>query len=691
MFDISQEPADLTPIEAADRLAQLAKLIAYHNDRYHGQDDPEISDGEFDALVRYNRALEEAFPELVRKDTPEAQVGAKPQSGFGKIVHEIGMLSLSNAFADEDVHEFIARIRRFLSLDETTQVTLMAEPKIDGLSLALRYESGTLVQAATRGDGTTGEDVTANIMVTDAIPKSLKGTPPAILEVRGELYMDRDDFYALNKAQEEKGAKLFANPRNAAAGSLRQKDASITGERNLQFFAYSAGVIEGQNWETHSAFLSDLRGFGFQVNELTKSCDTAEELIAHYQMIGEARSGLPYDIDGVVYKIDSHEYQRRLGQVARAPRWAIAHKFPAEKAVTILEAIDIQVGRTGALTPVARLAPVNVGGVMVSNATLHNEDEIIRKDIRIGDTVILQRAGDVIPQIVEVLVDKRPSHSVAYEFPTTCPACGNPALRPEGEAVRRCSGRYACPAQFNESLKHFVSRNAFDIEGLGAKQIEQFIAAGWLTEPADIFKLTTRFDEIASLERMGKISAQNLISAINERRNIALERVIFGLGIRQIGQATAKLLALNYETLPKLAEAARLAHDKTHPAYEDLVRIDQIGDAMADDIIGFFSDEANQKAVENLLVEITPIAPEKPQDDSPVAGKIVVFTGTLTLQSRSEAKATAERLGAKVSGSVSGKTDYVIIGADAGSKAKKAAELGVSMLSEEEWQALISS
>lgn len=687
-FDFAIDASSLTPLEAADRLAQLATAIAYHNERYHGQDDPAISDAQFDEMVRYNRALEAAFPELVRADTPEAQVGAKPQSAFGKVTHEIGMLSLSNAFSDDDVHEFIERVRRFLSLHDEAPLALTAEPKIDGLSLSLRYENGTLVQAATRGDGTTGEDVTANILATRSIPKTLQGRPPALLEVRGELYMDKADFIALNDAQEAKGAKLFANPRNAAAGSLRQKDAAITGARALKFFAYSAGAIKGQEWPSHDAFLKDLVHYGFVVNEMTQLCHSADDLLAHYQLIGTRRAQLAYDIDGVVYKVDDHSYQKRLGQVSRAPRWAIAHKFPAEKATTIIEAIDIQVGRTGALTPVARLAPVNVGGVIVSNATLHNEDEIKRKDICLGDTVILQRAGDVIPQIVEVITDKRPADSTPFDFPDSCPVCHSPAIRPEGEAVRRCTARLSCPAQFVEAMKHFVSRNAFDIDGLGAKQIEQFIELGWLTAPADIFGLTKRFEDIAALDRMGEKSASNLIAAIEERRTIALERVIFGLGIRQVGQATGKLLAQHYETLPKLMEAVRGATADS-PSYLDLISIDQIGAAMADDMVAFFNDDATYEAVQNLLAEITPIAPEKPQEDSPVAGKILVFTGTLTTQSRSEAKATAERLGAKVSGSVSGKTDMLIAGTDAGSKAKKAAALGVTILSEEDWQALI--
>lgn len=690
--DLPQSADALTPLEAAEWLSKLADAIAYHNERYHGEDAPEITDQEFDQLMRFNLALEAGFPDLViPANAPSQKVGAGPNTAFGKITHAVPMLSLSNAFDDSDVTDFIDRLKRFLSLPETEKIALTAEPKIDGLSLSLRYEEGVLIQAATRGDGTTGEDVTANIMVTKSIPKRLAGTPPALLEVRGEVYMDKADFLALNQAQEEKGGKLFANPRNAAAGSLRQKDPAITKSRPLRFFAYSAGIYEGKSWQTHSDFLGDLRAFGFVVNKMTQLCHSVDALIEHYHKIGRKRADLPYDTDGVVYKVDRHDYQARLGQVSRAPRWAIAHKFPAEKATTIIEAIDIQVGRTGALTPVARLTPVNVGGVIVSNATLHNEDEIIRKDVRVGDTIILQRAGDVIPQIVETLTDKRPADSVPFIFPDTCPVCDNPAIRPEGEAVRRCSAGFACSAQFVEQMKHFVSRNAFDIEGLGAKQIEQFFALGWLAAPADVFALTKRFEDIAALERMGEKSASNLIAAIDERRNIGLERVIFALGIRQVGQATAKLLAQRYESLEALIEAAKQAQDEDSTAYQDLITIDQIGAAMADDIITFFGDEANERAVRDLLAEITPITPEKPAADSPVAGKIVVFTGTLTTQSRSEAKAVAERLGAKVSGSVSAKTDYVIAGEAAGSKAKKADALGVTLLTEAEWQSLIET
>ena len=693
--DISRPLSSLTALELRVLYDELAEAIAYHNQRYHGEDDPEIDDSEFDALTRMIHSLEEAYPELVTSQSPSQKVGASPSLAFGKITHNVPMLSLSNAFDDGDVHDFITRIRRFLSLDEKAELTLTAEPKIDGLSLSLRYEAGRLQHAATRGDGSVGEDVTANVMVLDSIPKTLQDKAdnpiPPVLEVRGELYMDKGDFLALNQRQTDRGAKVFANPRNAAAGSLRQKDASVTARRPLKFFAYSAGQIEGRSWQTHAAFLQSLADFGFDINPLTTLCHNADDLIETYHKIGDARASLDYDIDGVVYKVDDHGYQRRLGQVSRAPRWAIAHKFPAEKATTIIEDIDIQVGRTGALTPVARLRPVNVGGVMVSNATLHNEDEILRKDIRIGDHVILQRAGDVIPQIVETLIKDRPADSVPYEFPTICPVCQSKAIRPEGEVVRRCTGGFACDAQSVEQLKHFVSRNAFDIDGLGGKQIELFFELGWVKNPADIFKLTAREAEIAELERMGEKSAANLVMAIDERRTIELERLIYGLGIRQIGQATAKLLAQHYETLPALMQASSEAQDEASSAYLDLVNIDQIGLSVAADIIDFFADERNKAAVLDLLEEVTPLSPEKPSTDSAVTGKTIVFTGTLVTQSRAEAKAQAERLGAKVAGSVSGKTDFVVVGADAGSKAKKAESLGVPILSEDEWQKLVSN
>jgi len=681
-------PHEMDMLQAADELAQLAAAIAFHDRRYHTDDDPLVSDAAYDALVTRNRALEAAFPGLIREDSPSKRVGAPVASGFGKIRHARPMLSLNNGFSEEDITDFVNRVRRFLSLDEASELALTAEPKIDGLSLSLRYESGQLTQAATRGDGSEGEDVTANVRQVAAIPQNLAGTPPAIFEVRGELYMDRADFLKLNTAQEATGGKIFANPRNAAAGSLRQKDATITGRRNLKFFAYSAGETSSSVAPSHWEFLAALRGFGFTVNDLSARCHSVEELLAIYSDIGARRASLDYDIDGVVYKVDRHDFQARLGQVARAPRWALAHKFPAEQAQTIIRAIDIQVGRTGALTPVARLEPITVGGVVVSNATLHNEDEIRRKDIRLGDTVVIQRAGDVIPQIVRVVLEKRQPDSQTYAFPQTCPICGAEAQRPEGEAVRRCTNGVACDAQRLEWLKHFVSRDAFDIEGLGARQIEQFVLLGWVKLPADIFRLDNRQDEIEALEGYGKVSVRNLMASIEARRSISFERFIFALGIRQVGQATARILALHYDRLETLLAA--LAPDSDHDAaIAELVEIDQIGALMADDIITFFTQPSNRAMVIDLASEIAILAPDRPVEDSPVSGKTIVFTGTLSGMSRAEAKARAESLGAKVAGSVSGKTDYLVAGADAGSKARKAAELGVSVLSEDAWLTLI--
>ena len=682
------DPGQMDMLEAADELALLAAAIAYHDSRYHGADDPVISDAVYDRLVARNRDLEAAFPNLMRADSPSERIGAPIAGGFGKIRHTRPMLSLNNGFSDEDITDFVARIRRFLSLDDGDELALTAEPKIDGLSLSLRYESGWLKQAATRGDGSEGEDVTANITQVDAIPKQLARTPPAILEVRGEIYMDREDFLALNEAQQAGGGKLFANPRNAAAGSLRQKDASVTSGRKLRFFAYSMGECSAEIAGTHWDFLATLTSFGFAVNTLSARCLSVAELLDTYKAIGDARATLSYDIDGVVYKVDRHDYQSRLGQVARAPRWALAHKFPAEQAQTIIRAIDIQVGRTGALTPVARLEPITVGGVVVSNATLHNEDEINRKDIRIGDTVVIQRAGDVIPQIVRVIKDQRPTDSTKYKFPELCPVCGADAIRPEGEAVRRCTNGVSCDAQRLEWLKHFVSRDAFDIEGLGARQIEQFTELGWVALPADIFRLHERQEEIATLDGYGEISIRNLMTSIETRRTIGFERFIYSLGIRQVGQATARILALHYDSLDKLLTAIAPGAD-SEAAMTELVEIDQVGALMVSDIITFFLAQANRDMVIDLASEVTIIPPDRPADDSPVSGKTIVFTGTLAGMSRAEAKARAESLGAKVSGSVSAKTDFLVAGADAGSKARKASELGVTVLDENAWLALI--
>ena len=688
-------PTDMTTAEVATELAGLATEIARHDALYHGQDDPELTDADYDRLVARNRQLEAAYPELIRADSPTMRVGT-PLSGstnaghFGKIKHARPMLSLNNGFSDEDIIDFVTRVRKFLSLPDDAVAEFVAEPKIDGLSLSLRYESGHLVQAATRGDGSEGEDVTANINRVDAIPKILTGTPPAILEVRGELYMNRDDFLVLNSQQQDQGGRLFANPRNAAAGSLRQKNADITARRNLQFFAYSIGEASAEIAPTHWAFLAALRGFGFAVNDLSAKSQTVDGLLATYAKIGQSRLDLPYDIDGVVYKIDRHDFQARLGQVARAPRWALAHKFPAEQAETTISAIDIQVGRTGALTPVARLRPLSVGGVVVSNATLHNEDEIARKDIRIGDRVVVQRAGDVIPQIVRVIPEARTGKETKFLFPDSCPICGADAIRPAGEAVRRCRGGLKCAAQLFEGLKHFVSRDAFDIEGLGARQIEQFIDLGWITSPADIFALASYKDAMAQLDGYGDVSIAKLLAAIDSRRQIGMERFIYSLGIRQVGQATARLLALHYGEMDQMMTALNPDADLL-AAHAALVDIDQIGAAMADDIISFFSTPDLYQIVQKLLDVVTVLPPDRPVNNSPVSGKTIVFTGTLENMSRAEAKAKAESLGAKVSGSVSAKTDFLVAGADAGSKAKKAAALGVDVLDEAAWLALINA
>ena len=684
----STPPGDMSEAEASAELASLAGAIAFHDARYHGDDAPVISDADYDALVARNRALESAFPGLVRTDSPSLRVGTPVASGFGKVRHAKPMLSLNNGFTDEDIADFAARIRRFLSLSDEDELALTAEPKIDGLSLSLRYEGGRLAKAATRGDGAEGEDVTANIRVAGAAPLELAGTPPRVLEVRGELYMDRADFLALNEAQDAADSKIFANPRNAAAGSLRQKDPAVTASRRLRFFAYSLGEASAPLAATHMESLAALGAMGFSINPLSRRCTDVASLLDTYAGIGAARADLGYDIDGVVYKVDRHDYQERLGQVARAPRWALAHKFPAEQAETTLNDIDIQVGRTGALTPVARLAPVTVGGVVVSNATLHNEDEIRRKDIRIGDRVVIQRAGDVIPQVVRVITEQRPADSTEFSFPETCPQCDAPAIRPEGEAVRRCTNSLECPAQRLEWLKHFVSRDAFDIEGLGARQIDQFVSLGWVERPADIFRLAAKRDELATLDGYGETSIRNLLAAIEARRDIAFERFIFALGIRQVGQATARLLALHYDR-PEAMLAAVGPDADPEATTAELTAIDQVGDSMAADLIGFFANASNFAAVEDLLAQLSVIPPERPAENSPVSGKTIVFTGTLAGMSRAEAKARAEQLGAKVSGSVSAKTSYLVAGADAGSKARKAAELGVTVLSEDDWLAMI--
>lgn len=694
---------DLTADEAAAELARLAALIAQHDRLYHEQDAPMISDADYDALRQRNEAIEARFPELQRADSPSLKVGAAPAAGFGKVQHSIPMLSLGNAFAPEDVDEFLARIRRFLGLDDGEALEVMAEPKIDGLSCALRYEDGILVQGATRGDGTTGEEITANVRTIADLPQKLKGKGwPEVLEVRGEVYMSRHDFAALNARQEEAGAKVFANPRNAAAGSLRQLDPKITAERPLHFFGYAWGQVSAPLGATVTEARDRLQSWGFSLNEPAALCSGRDDLLAYYEKIMAERAELPFEIDGVVYKVNRLDLQERLGFVSRAPRWAIAHKFPAERAETKLNAITIQVGRTGALTPVANLEPISVGGVVVARATLHNEDEIARKDVREGDHVIIQRAGDVIPQVVSAVLAKRPKNSKPYVFPDHCPVCGSQAIREAGEVVRRCTGGLICDAQIVERLKHFVSRNAFDIEGLGGKHIEAFWQEGLVKSPADIFRLHEAEEAISEREGWGKTSAKNLVAAIEARRSIGLDRFVYALGIRQIGEATAKLLARSYGDFSGL-RTAMIAAEKERAAapearkpeevgetYAELCNIEGIGMSMADDLVGFFGEDHNLAVLDDLAEELTIEAAAAPAtSDSPVAGKTVVFTGSLVTMTRSEAKAKAETLGAKVAGSVSKKTDYVVIGADAGSKAKKAEALGLTMLSEEEWQNLI--
>ncbi|WP_042694966.1 NAD-dependent DNA ligase LigA [Azospirillum sp. B506] len=783
LFDTPPDPRSievdaLTPEQAAAELAALAAEIAHHDRLYHQQDQPEISDADYDALVRRNLAIETRFPDLRRADSPSLRVGAAPAAGFGKVRHAIPMLSLGNAFAPEDVAEFDARVRRFLGLSDDAPLTFVAEPKIDGLSCSLRYEKGELVLAATRGDGAEGENVTANVRTIRDVPQRLPAPFPDVLEVRGEVYMSRDDFLAMNSARAEKGEQLFANPRNAAAGSLRQLDPAITASRPLCFFGYALGELSEPIADTQWGIRERLKGWGFQLNRPAELCDGKDKLLAYYEGIGRRRAGLPFDIDGVVYKVDSLELQQRLGFVSRAPRWAIAHKFPAEQAQTRLKAITIQVGRTGALTPVAELEDITVGGVVVSRATLHNEDEIARKDIRVGDLVVVQRAGDVIPQVVEVVLSQRPADSVPYVAPETCPVCGSLAIREAGEVVRRCTGGLICAAQAKERLRHFVSRDAFDIEGLGEKIIEEFWDEGFIKSPVDIFTLEGRVELIGRPGWKEK-SVQNLFKAIQQRRDgIDLHRVIYALGIRHIGEVTAKSLARQYKTMQgwvdgmlaaeqampgqewrdlhalsgvgpvtadtiiawfadpesgskldfyagndalrletiisslgikrlntRAAQALaerygtladwraameRAAGQAPGQAWLDLVATPDVGEVAAEELAGFFAEERNLVIVRGLMERLTVLEAEVPKaSNSPIAGKTVVFTGTLERMTRSEAKARAESLGAKVAGSVSGKTDYLVAGADAGSKAAKAKELGVEILTEDEWLARI--
>jgi len=706
-----RKPIDqLTQTEAAEELAALAIEIAEHDRRYHADDAPTISDADYDALRRRNAGIELRFPELVRADSPTETVGAAPSGAFAQVRHSVPMLSLDNTFSDEDVADFVASVRRFLNWPAEQELVFTAEPKIDGLSMSLRYERRKLVTAATRGDGVTGENVTANIRTIKEIPNELPDDAPDIVEVRGEVYMRRDDFFELQKRMAESGL-TFANPRNSAAGSLRQKNPEITKTRPLKFFAYAWGETSEPLGTTQYDVVRRFGDWGFPINDRMVRCTSVEDILAHYHAIEADRAELPYDIDGVVYKVDRLDLQERLGFRSRSPRWATAHKFAAEKAFTLLNGIDIQVGRTGALTPVARLEPVTVGGVVVVNATLHNEDYIkgigntgqpIRegRDIRVGDTVKIQRAGDVIPQVLDVELDKRPAESVPYIFPDRCPACGSHAVREEGEAVRRCTGGLICPAQAVERLRHFVARGAMDIEGLGEKQIEFFFSAEdpalQIKAPADIFTLKARqsnsLTKLENIDGFGATSVKKLFDAIDGRRQVEFWRFLHGLGIRHVGETNAKRLARHFLYFAGLRDAGEQAvmpegkGDPGNAAWQELRSVGGIGDVVAEAVVDFFAEQHNREAVDALLAEVTPLDEEKIEaSSSPVAGKTVVFTGSLEKMSRDEAKAMAEKLGAKVAGSVSKKTDLVVAGPGAGSKLKQATELGIEVITEDQW------
>ncbi|MBT7649157.1 MAG: NAD-dependent DNA ligase LigA, partial [Rhodospirillaceae bacterium] len=655
-------------------------------------------DGDYDGPRRRNDALEALFPALVRDDSPSRRVGARPSSGFSSVAHSVPMLSLGNAFDDEDVADFVERVRRFLGLSEEEEVAVVAEPKIDGLAVSIRYEGGRYARAATRGDGQTGEDITANVVTIDEVPKVLQGNNvPDVIEVRGEIYLRRDDFFTLNETREEAGEARFANPRNAAAGSLRQLDVTVTASRPLRLFLYTWGEVSALPADTHSGMLDVFRSWGLPVNPEIELCRDVAGLLERYRAIGEMRAGLPYDIDGVVYKVDRLDWQSRLGFVSRAPRWAIAHKFPAEQAQTILSDIRIQVGRTGSLTPVAILEPVTVGGVVVSNATLHNEDEIERKGVWIGDTVVVQRAGDVIPQVVRPILEKRPSDALPYVFPETCPVCGSHAVRElnpktgKPDVARRCTGGLICPAQAVERLRHFVSRLAFDIEGLGDKQITFFWEQELIRNPVDIFDLATKAgNTIAEFEGWGELSVRNLYAAIDERRTIGLDRFINALGIRHVGETTARLLARTYGDFTAFRIAMATATVGEGDDWTYLVDIDGIGETVAAAIVDFFDEPHNLAVVDGLAEHLTIEAVEQATGGSPVSGKTVVFTGSLEEMTRQEAKARAEGLGAKVAGTVSVRTDFVVAGPGAGTKLKKAVELGVTVMTETEWLEFIA-
>jgi DNA ligase (NAD+) len=692
-----KSPTPIKQLDAAEARAEHERLgaeIARHDERYYREDAPTISDAEYDALRRRYEALEKTFPQLVTKQSLSERVGAAPLEKFAKVRHKVPVLSLGNVFADAEVEDFVARIRRFLGLGPDAPLAMTAEPKIDGLSCSLRYEAGKLVQAATRGDGYEGEDVTANVKTIAEIPHVLKGEPPEVLEVRGEIYMTRADFAQLNARQAEAGKPLFANPRNSAAGSLRQLDPAITAGRPLHFFAYAWGEVSEMPATTQMGMVRAFKAYGFHVNPLTVLCHSAADLLRNYHDIESRRAALTYDIDGVVYKVDDLGLQDRLGFVSRAPRWAAAHKFPAEQATTVLRDIEIQVGRTGALTPVARLDPVTVGGVVVANATLHNEDEIARKDIRIGDTVKIQRAGDVIPQVLGPVLEKRPKSAKPYRFPTICPVCGSAAIReidPKtglADVVRRCTGGLICAAQAVERLKHFVSRHAFDIEGLGEKQIEQFHREGLITKPADIFTLHARDakseTKLKDREGYGEVSVRNLFAAIEARRQIPLNRFIYALGIRHVGETNARRLARHFGSFAALRATARAAPAGSE-ARAEIDNIEGLGEVVAEAVADFFAEKHNEDELDALLEHVTPLPMQEVASKSPVAGKTIVFTGSLERMSRDEAKAQAERLGAKVAASVSKKTDLVVAGPGAGSKLAKAAELGIETIDEDAW------
>ena len=674
--------AELSEAEAANRLMRLAREIARHDRLYHDQDQPEISDAHYDALIRENRELEERFPELVRADSPSKRLGAAPTSALAKVTHARPMLSLENAFSSKEVGEFVARIRRFLNLPADAVVAMTAEPKIDGLSCSLRYERGELVLAATRGDGAVGEDVTPNVRTISDIPQRIEGAPD-VLEVRGEVYMSKADFEALNERQEALSGKIFANPRNAAAGSLRQKDASITAARPLRFLAHGWGELSEPLADTQFEAMKRIEAFGIPVSDLLVRCDDLDAMLAHYRAIETARAELPFDIDGVVYKVDRLDLQERLGFVARAPRWGLAHKFPAEKAETMLEAIDVQVGRTGKLTPVGRLTPVGVGGVIVANVTLHNRDEIHRLGLRIGDRVRIQRAGDVIPQVVENLTRDEPR--AAYEFPDHCPMCNSEAVAEEGEVDVRCTGGLICPAQRFERLRHFVSRGALDIEGLGEKSIGEFIELGWLHSPADIFRLRNHRGDLVGREGWKDKSVDNLLAAIEAKREPDGPRFLFGLGIRHVGIVTARDLLKCFMTVEELRRVATAESGEA-----ELASVQGVGPVVAEALVDFFHEEHNREALDDLLSEVRPKPFVSDAKQTEWTGKTIVFTGSLETMSRDEAKAQAERLGARAAGSVSAKTDLVVAGPGARSKLKKAEEFGVRVIGEADWAQIVA-